>query len=280
MEKNGSEKLAPALAGEAGSPHSTLNGTLASSPLGRIRVVLCEPRHPGNIGAVARAMKTMGLSRLFLVRPERMAPGLVDAEAEARASGAGDLLAAATFCDSLDAALSGVGYAAALTARAREIGPPDADARDGAQRLVANTARTEVALVLGNESSGLRNEQVMRCNLRVFIPTAEDFSSLNIAAAAQVLCYEIRQAALGLAPQSVPVPTIVPAPRDDVERFFSHLQRSMEYTGFLDPAQPRRLLPKLRRLFGRSELEVEEINILRGFLSSVDALQQKSRSGS
>lgn len=253
--------------------------------LAHIRIVLCQPRHPGNIGAVARAMKTMGLSRLYLVEPERMVAGLPDAEAEARAAGASDILAAACFCDSLDQALSGVAHAAAVTARMRGIGPEAASAREVAEKFVAAARGAEVALVFGNESSGLRNEQVMRCDYCVTIPTNPEFSSLNLGAAAQVLAYEMRLAALAAGGDEVDGGSggargggrslsAEVAPRDDVERFFAHLERTMIATGFLDPAQPKRLLPKLRRLFGRTALERDELNILRGFLASVEARGQ------
>lgn len=265
MEKSATNGREPVDHGLAESRHSTPNAVLD-----RIRVVLCQPRHPGNIGAVARAMKTMGLTRLVLVEPERMVRGLPDAEAEARASGAGDLLAAAAYCDSLDEALGGARLVAAVTARRREIGPPAFGPRQAAQRLVAAAQMQEVALIFGNETAGLTNDQVLRCDLCVRIPTNPDFSSLNLAAAAQVLCYELRQAALG--DETAPPPLEDPAPREDIERFFAHLERTMIATGFLDPQRPRRLLPKLRRMFGRSGLEGEEINILRGFLSAVEAL--------
>lgn len=251
--------------------------------LARIRVVLCRPRHPGNIGAVARAMKTMGLNRLYMVTPERMVAGLPDSEAEARASGASDVLAAAVFCESLDAALAGVAHVAAVTARRRDIGPPGGDAREIAAILVAAAANSDVALVFGNETSGLSNEEVMRCDWCVTIPTNPDFSSLNLAAAAQVLAYELRMAVLTLGGGALVAGAArggrslsdEVAPREDVERLFEHLERTMTATGFLNPEQPRRLMPKLRRMFGRTALERDEINILRGFLSSVEDRREK-----
>lgn len=278
MEKSRTDSLAPAGRGRRGNPHSTANTDAAAAALEYIRVVLCQPRHPGNIGAVARAMKTMGLSRLYLVQPERMAAGLPDAEAEARAAGAGDVLSAARFCESLAAALTGVSHAAAVTVRRRDIGPPEATARQAAQYLVDRATTAEVALVFGNETAGLANDQVMLCDLCVGIPANPAFSSLNLAAAVQVMTYELRQAALAGSPTAnagSPAPAL--AARDDVERLFAHFERTMTATGFLDPRQPKRLLPKLRRLFSRTGLEPDEINILRGFLSSVEALHKKCK---
>jgi tRNA/rRNA methyltransferase len=265
---------------------STLNKVAPEALLGRIRIILCQPRHPGNIGAVARAMKTMGLSRLSLVRPERMVRGIADAEAEARASGAGDILAAAQFCESLDEALVGVSHAAAVTARRREIDPDIATARRAAKLLVAGARLADVALVFGNETAGLSNDEVLRCDLRVTIPANPDFSSLNLGAATQVLAYELRQEAfLGFGDEGddvamrtgISLPARVAAdlaPRELVEGFYEHLQRTMTTTGFFVHPQSTRLMPKLRRLFARTGLEREEINILRGFLSSVDSLER------
>lgn len=241
--------------------------------LARIRVVLTRPQHPGNIGAAARAMKTMGLGRLYLVDPQRFP----DEEATARASGAADVLERAVLCDSLDAALTGTTFAMALSARGRDIGPPIATARDAAQVLVSRAELGEVALVFGGETAGLTNQDVLRCDLLVTIPTDEAYSSLNLGAAVQVLAYELRIAAIGdrLPPAKATPFSSAPATRDEIENFYAHLEATMLATGFLNPRQPSRLLPKLRRLFGRSGLERDEVNILRGFLSSVDALQQK-----
>ena len=222
---------------------------------------------------MARAIKTMGLRRLYLVAPQRFP----DDEATARASGAADLLDSAVVCPSLADALAGCTFAMALSARSRDIGPPAATAREAAAVLVERAGAGEVALVFGGETSGLTNEDVQRCDLLVTIPTDEVYSSLNLGAAVQLLAYELRLAAVGdrLPPAKATPFSSAPATRDDVENFFVHLESTMVATGFLDPKQPRRLLPKLRRLFGRSGLERDEVNILRGFLASVDALQRK-----
>jgi tRNA/rRNA methyltransferase len=232
--------------------------------------VLSHPQHPGNIGATARAMKTMGLTKLVLVNPRQFP----DAEATARATGASDLLEAATVVDSLDTALAGCVFAAALSARVREVGPPMATARGGAVELLDRAASGEghpVALVFGNETSGLSNEEVMRCDRILTIPTSAEFSSLNLGSAVQLLCYELRVSALG---DALPITRATPfesppATREEVEGFFEQLQRAMVGSGFMDPAQPKRLVPKLRRLFGRAGLEKDEVNILRGLLTAL-----------
>ena len=237
--------------------------------LDRIRIVLSHTSHPGNIGAVARAMKTMGMSRLTLIWPKRFP----DPEAVARAVGADDVLNAATVCASLDEALADTIFAVAVSARQRSLGPQPLPARTAAPEILALAGGGEVALVFGNETAGLSNEDVQRCQRTVFIPANPEYSSLNLGAAVQLLCYELRLAAFDGSPPvlSKAVPFASPAAtNDDVERFYAHLQRVMVDTGFLDPAQPKRLMPKLRRLFERAELERDEINILRGILDAVD----------
>lgn len=241
--------------------------------LGRIRIVLSHTSHPGNIGAVARAMKTMGLSQLVLVNPKRFP----DTEAVARAVGADDILERATVCESLDEALAGVVFAVALSARHRNLGPEPMQARAAAPVVLSQAAGGDVALVFGNETAGLSNAEVQRCQCTAFIPANPDYTSLNLGAAVQLLCYELRLSAFDGRPPVVTkaVPFVSPpATNDDVERFYSHLESVMIETGFLDPQQPKRLLPKLRRLFGRAMLERDEINILRGIL---DAVEKKIR---
>ena len=241
----------------------------ADDALSRVRIVLSRTSHPGNIGAAARAMKTMGLSRLTLVNPK----AFPHPEAVARAVGADDILAAATCCASLDEALAGSVFAVAVSARHRNLGPPAMAARAGAAEVLALTAGGDIALVFGNETAGLSNDEVQRCQRTIFIPANPDYTSLNLGSAVQLLCYELRLAAFGGSPPvpSKAVPFASPrATNDDVERFYAHLERVMVATEFLDPQQPKRLLPKLRRLFARAELERDEINILRGILDAVE----------
>ena len=244
--------------------------------LSRIRVVLCRPSHPGNIGAAARAMKTMGLSDMRLVSPKQFP----DAEADIRATGAVDLLANAGVTDTLAEALHGCVFAVALSARQRDLGPAVGTPRETMARLLERAALGDVALVFGNETVGLSNEEVLQCQAAVTIPTNPDFSSLNLGAAVQVLCYECRMAAFsGSAPLREQLTTpfsAPPATHDEIEGLYGHLEAVMTDTGFLNPAQPGRLLPKLRRLFGRADLERDEVNILRGILA---ATQQRTGHG-
>ncbi len=237
---------------------------MSTDLLSRIRVVLSHTSHPGNIGATARAMKTMGITSLCLVNPKKP----IDAEAEARASGAVDVLHGARVCTSLGEALQGTVYALAVSARRRELAYVSADARSAAQALVAAAQEGEVALVFGAEKSGLTNEEILQCRAAAHIPADPGYSSLNLAAAVQVLAYEVRVAALGAQPAAAS--DAAPARHEDIENFYVHLEQSLLASGFLERANPRRLMPRLRRLFGRVGLEQEEVNILRGVLKSFD----------
>lgn len=233
------------------------------SALGRIRVVLIRTSHPGNIGAAARAMKTMGLHRLYLVEPA----SFPDPVAVARASGATDVLDAAVVVDSLEQALAGTHFSAALTARRREWSVPLGSARQIAPEIVTHAAVGEVALVFGAESSGMTNEEVALCTLPVSIPANPAYSSLNLGAAVQLLCYECRVAALDPAPIEEPMREL--ATFEEVEGFHRHLEQAMTDSGFYKPDNPGRLLARVRRLYGRIRLEREEVNILRGILGAL-----------
>lgn len=234
----------------------------------RVRIVLSRPSHPGNIGAAARAMKTMGFARLVLVDP-KVYP---DAQAVAMASGADDVLASAQVVRSLGEALQGVTLALALTARRRDLATAPLWVRDGAAELATVAATSEVALVFGNETSGLSNAELAQCNRWATITANPEYSSLNLAAAVQLLCYELR-VALGSARGAIPpAPTFTPAgtlaTHEEVEGLMAHLESAAVASGFLDPDNPRRLMLRLRRLFARAALEKEEVNILRGLLAS------------
>lgn len=229
-----------------------------------LRLVLVGTTHPGNIGASARAMKTMGLSRLVLVRPQRYPC----AEATAMASGADDLLHRAPVMDDLDRALADCVLVVGASARPRGLVCPELDPRAAARLLVETAAQAPVALIFGRESSGLSNDELDRCQYMVRIPANPDYSSLNLAAAVQVLAYELRLAMLEHAPEP-PVEAPVPAPYEELEHFYAHLQQVLLATGFLDPVNPRHLMRRLRRLFNRARPDRNEINILRGILSSV-----------
>lgn len=245
----------------------------SNAALENIRFVLVETTHPGNIGAVARAMKTMGLSRLHLVRPKF----LPNAEALARASGADDLLAAAAVHGNLVDALRGCRLVIGSSARLRTVEWPLLEPGDCAARLLAEAQQGEVALVLGRESSGLTNDELARCHFLANIPTNPGFSSLNVAAAAQIFAYEIRcslREGAGL--------RIDEAPRDlataeAMEGFHAHLAQTLVDTGFSDPTQSRKLLRRLRRLFNRARPDWIELNILRGILSAAQGKKTPGR---
>ena len=234
------------------------------SPLDRIRFVLVEPTHPGNIGAVARAMKTMGLTRLHLVSPR--CP--LDAEAIARASGADDLLAAASVHPTLPDALTGCRLVVGTSARLRHLDWPQLDPRACGAHLAAEAALGEVALILGRESSGLSNEELARCHYLAHIPTSPGFSSLNLAAAAQVFAYEIFTALHAVAQDAPQDPECEPAPAEEIEGLHAHLAQALVDLGFSHPEQSHRLLQRLRRLFNRARPDRVEVNILRGILSA------------
>jgi tRNA/rRNA methyltransferase len=225
--------------------------------------VLVSTSHPGNIGAAARAIKTMGLSQLVLVNPRKFP----DPGADALAVGAGDVLAAARVCAALDEALQGTVASFGFSARRRELSHVSISVREAAGEAIALAADADVALVFGAEMSGLTNEDLIRCGRVVHIPTTPHFSSLNLAQAVQIAAYEVWVAAGGGAvPRGRDVP---PAAHEDLERFFVHLERVLVGSGFLDPAKPRRLMDRLRRLFVRARPEEEEVNILRGILTAV-----------
>jgi tRNA/rRNA methyltransferase len=244
-----------------------------------LRVVLVRPSHPGNIGAAARAMRTMGLSRLALVQP-KIFP---DPQATAMAASATDVLERARVCATLDEALTGTVLQVAFSARQRTLSHVPLDARGAAREILI--ARGETALVFGNETYGLSNEEVMRCNRLASIPTDEDSSSLNLAAAVQVAAYELRMAWLDAQPETAGSARQTTAPEarasskpqqgelaqhEDLERLLAHLERTLYASGFLTPENPRRLMERMRRLFSRANLEVEEVNILRGMLTQWD----------
>lgn len=237
---------------------------------GAIRIVLVQPTHPGNIGAVARAMKAMGLADLRLVRPARFP----SAEATARAAGADDVLYEARICATLPAALEGCGWVAATSARPRRIGWPELSPRACARRAVEEAARAGVALVFGREHAGLTNEELDHCQAVVRIPTAPGFASLNLAAAVQVLAYEVRLAAAGAPAPARARAVEAPVTAEHMEGFYAQLEQTLVDIGYLDPAQPRRLMRRLRRLFGRTRPDRTELDILRGILN---AAQRTSR---
>lgn len=242
------------------------------SNFSNIHIVMVGTTHPGNIGGVARAMKNMGLSRLSLVAPEAPFP---HAKARARASGAVNVLENTQIFSTLQEAIADCSLVIGASARMRTLPWPVVDPRECASRVVNIDKDAEVAIVLGRENSGLTNEELELCQLLVTIPTNPDFSSLNIAAAAQVLCYEIRLAA---ALDKVPEPEHDSPLATAAEQngMFSHFEEALTELEFLKPDNPGQLMRRLRRLFTRTGLERLEVNILRGIMTAA----QKAKSNS
>ena len=229
----------------------------------RTRFVLIQTSHAGNVGGVARAMKVMGFDDLVLVQP-RWANVLRREETIQRASGANDVLAKTRVVDTLDEALDGMTHLCATAMTPRDFGPPTLAPREHFQTLLASTEPPEgVAFLFGSERFGMRNEDVYRCHAALSIPTAPDFGSLNLAAAVQLIAYDWRQALGGFA---LP-PTTPQRPAADaaaVAGMLGHLEQALVAVDFLDPAAPKKLMPRLNQLFNRADLSPEEIHILRG----------------
>lgn len=232
--------------------------------LSNIRIVLTRPSHPGNIGAAARAMKTMGLADLWLVSP-RTFP---HADAYAMASGAVDLLESATVCDTLEAALAGCVLAIGTSTRQRDLQAALLTPEQAATRALAEASQRKVAIVFGNETFGLSKEELACCQALMTIPASQEYSSLNLGAAVQVTAYVLRRTAWE---EKFAGPELDAADLAEVEHFYDHLEQTLIRIGFLNPASPKRLMPKLRRLFSRTRLQKEEINILRGMLSAMES---------
>lgn len=234
----------------------------------RLRFVLVETSRAGNVGSVARAMKTMGFGELVLVSPRCDDP-LNDAEAVAFASGAGDVLANARIVGSIGEALDGCNFAAAVSARLREFSPPVWTPRAFAAHG-AGQDELRPALILGNERVGLPNEIVQQCNVLINIPSNPDYSSLNLSQAAQVLAYECRLAATGDTVDERGVGFHGEcASVAQIDGMYAHLEEALVAIGFLKASNPKKLMPRLKRLFSRTGLETEEVNILRGIARAI-----------
>lgn len=233
---------------------------------GNIRIVLSRTSHPGNIGAAARAMKNMGLTDLVLVDPA----SFPHAEATARASGADDLLASARVVADLPAAIADCHLVIGASARGRSLAWPEVDARDAAHEALSAARHGPVAIVFGNEQSGLSNEELDHCRKLLRIRANPEYSSLNLSQAVQVVTYELMMA--GAAPGLAAKPAAGdarPATSHDLEIFFSRLEALMVEIDFLDPDAPRYLLRRLRRLIYRAAPDENEINILQGIVSKM-----------
>jgi len=235
--------------------------------LSAIRIVLVEPSHPGNIGAVARAMKNMALSELTLVRPK----AFPHAEATARASGADDLLQRTTVVDTVAEAVADCGYVAATTSRPRDQNFRALDVHEAAPRIFEMSARGPAAVLFGAERTGLTNEELALAHLLIRIPANPEYPSLNLAMAVQLTCYELFRAA-GSPASTRPLSeaTVPLAPGADMERFYAHLQQVMDEGDFKDRTTGgTHLMTRIRRLFQRCEMDQNEVNILRGILTAV-----------
>ncbi|MBI1175757.1 MAG: TrmJ/YjtD family RNA methyltransferase [Sideroxydans sp.] len=228
--------------------------------LNNVRVVMSHTTHPGNIGAAARAMKTMGLVHLYLINPRHFP----DPQAVAMAAGADDILQQATVCRSVDEALQGVAFTVAMTARLRDISIEVRTPREAMPELLQHAASQPVALLFGTEMSGLTNEEMGRAQVLVNIPANPGYSSLNIAAAVQVVAYELSVAAELYRPS---LEAVQLAPHEQAEGLFEHMERTLHEIGFFSSQNPARLMQRLRRLYAKARLEQEEVNILRGILS-------------
>lgn len=236
-----------------------------SSLLARTRIVLVETSHPGNIGAAARAMKTMGLKDLVLVNPKRFP----SAEATARASGADNLLVAARVVTSLPDAVADCGLVLGTTARPRYLDLTVTPPREAAAFAASETADTPVAIVFGREQTGLTNEELLCCQRAIRIPTDAAFSSLNLAQAVQICAYEWRLAALaGAVPAGEGAETLATAA--ELAGLVEHAKRAMIRVDFFKPERPKRLPDRLARLVGGAHLRHTEVQILRGFLTAVE----------
>jgi tRNA (cytidine32/uridine32-2'-O)-methyltransferase len=229
-----------------------------------VRFVLFSPTHPGNIGSVARAMKNMGFSDLVLVNPP---PEFLCAESRAMASGAQDVLHGARVTATLKEALEGCGLVLGASARHRRIGCPEFDPRECATQMTVAAKAQTPALVFGPERSGLTNDELDLCHGIVYIPGNPAYNSLNLSQAVQVIAYELRMTA----PQArdLPPPEAPLAQAADMELFYEHLERVLLGSGFLNPDNPRHLMRRLRRLFNRTRLDSNELNIMRGILSAL-----------
>lgn len=247
---------------------SSDNPFVPAGALERVRIVLVRTSHSGNIGAAARAMLTMGVSQLVLVEPRSLPDP--DPDAVARATGATRLLDEARVVATLDEALAGCALTIGFSARPREFAGRVLSVRDAAFAAIQATARGDVALVFGTEMSGLSNAELVRCAAVATIPANPDYTSLNLAAAVQVATYELRVTAG--AGHVWAAPRFASATQDEVESLHAHATRTLVAMKFLNPLMPKRLLPRLRRLFARAGLEREEVNILRGILARIDEL--------
>lgn len=250
------------------SDHASLTDN-SQQLLDNIRIVLVNTSHPGNIGGVARAMKNMGLTQLYLVEPKDYpAP-----QAQWRAANAMDVLEGATVVATLDEAISDCGLVVGTSARERRIPWPLFTPRECGERSIVEASEHPIAIIFGREDRGLTNEELHKCHYHVHIPTNPDYSSLNLAAAVQVLTYELRMSCLEKQNSGEALHfndwDMPPAKLDAVENYYTHLQETLESLGFIKPDNPRQTMTRLRRLYNRIRLDEMEVAIMRGMLTSI-----------
>lgn len=231
---------------------------------GNIRIVLVNPSHPGNIGAVARAMKTMELRELYLVNPK----DFPNVNATAMAAGADDILEKASVTYSLSEALYNTHIVFGTSARLRALQLPPLDPKNAAKIITSKAKTNNIAILFGRENNGLSNEELEMCNYHIYIPTNPNFSSLNIAAAVQLIVYEIKMAKqtnANIDPHKAELAGI-----EEMQSFYHHLQQTLLAISFLYPENQKSIMAKLKRLFNRTQLEKTEISILRGILTAIN----------
>ena len=267
--------------------HFEATGSGTMSPM-RTRFILIETSHPGNVGAAARALKVMGFDEMVLVAP-RYANVLRKEEAIQRASGANDVLDKTRIVDTLEEALDGISHLCATAMTPRDFGPPTRSPREHFELLLgrslvqaaADSAKpadpiSSIGFLFGSERFGMKNEDVYKCHVALSIPTSPQFGSLNLAAALQLVAYEWRLA-LGGFPVAPPVAESSLADAEQVSGMLVHLERALVEIGFLDPAAPKKLMPRLNQLFNRANLTPEEIHILRGVAKAMIETAQAKR---
>ncbi|MDX7990682.1 tRNA (cytosine(32)/uridine(32)-2'-O)-methyltransferase TrmJ [Xenorhabdus sp. Reich] len=243
--------------------------------LENIRIILVETSHTGNMGSTARAMKTMGLTNLYLVNPLV----LPDSHSIALSAGASDVIGSATIVNTLDEALAGCELIIGTSARSRTLSWPMVEPRECGERCVKTVGHSPVAIVFGRERVGLTNEELQKCNYHLYIPTNPEYGSLNLAMAVQLVSYEIRMAYLATQEQqekaASPDHEAEYPPAEDMERFYQHFEQVLNESGFIRKAHPGQIMNRLRRLYTRARPETQELNILRGILTSMEKWAKK-----
>lgn len=248
--------------------------------LSRVRIVLVRPQHPGNVGAAARAMMTMGITQLVLVQPSNMSSERAREQARAQATHATLALERMRIEETIEEAVAGCGWVVGASARPRHLGDEPLAPWSMAQQALALPVDQPLALLFGPERTGLTNEELDRCHRIVRIPADPASTSLNLAQAVQVLAYELRRAAFPEAPEVATKrrhPWYAPPRAEEVEHFYEHLERVLLATGFLNPKNPRQLMRRLRTFFNRARPDRNELNILRGILKTVEKPKRRKK---